>query len=281
MKNHGVFRTFWYSANILLIVSLLTIVYSGVWEFSTRSYLKGFSDAIVPYSDSPEHKVEAILTWMRNGPARRVASDPNALALRDPEQTLNYKELLEVCGTATNAFVNLAASSGLESRRLLLLDENRSAKHVVAEVLIDGTWAVADPSYRILWRSPAGKLLSREELRDETTFRLATQASPNYPPNYTFESTVHIRLGRIPILGRHLRRVLTAVWPAWEEQINWTLLAEREPFALLTVSILLFFFALVWRLLLGWYGVHRLGIARVRLRDQFIRAGGVLLSNSK
>ena len=80
--------------------------------------------------------------------------------------------------------------------------------------------------------------------------------------------------------GRDFRRIFNFIWPSWEESINWTLLLERESFAMLTISILLLCFALAARLFLGWYSSHRLGMARVRLRDQLIRAGDVLFSNS-
>ena len=108
MKSYPSLRVCWYAVNVLLIVSLGAVLYSAGWEFSTRSYLKGFSDAIVPFSDNPEQKVEAILAWMQHGPARRSTTDPGSLDARNPEDTLNYRQLLEVCGTATNAFVNLA-----------------------------------------------------------------------------------------------------------------------------------------------------------------------------
>jgi hypothetical protein len=281
MKSHPIVRVYWYIANILLVVSLVLVVYSAGWEFSTRSYLKGFSDAIIPYSDSPEQKAEAILAWMRHGPARRSAPDPGALATRNPEDTLNYQQLLGVCGTATNAFVNLAQSSGLRARRLLLQDENGSAKHVVVEVLVDNRWVVADPSYRFMLRLPTGRLVGRTELQNPEIFRAATQEIPGYPSSYTYESAVHIHLRRIPFVGRNLRRALTFIWPSWEESINWTLLLERQSFALMTISILLLCFVLAMRLFLGWYCSRKLGIVRVRLRDRLVKAGDILISNSQ
>ena len=135
---------------------------------------------------------------MAHGPARSGAADPGDLAMRDPEDTLNFEHLLQVCGTATNAFVNLAQSSGLHARRLLLLAENRTSKHVVAEVLIDDRWVVVDPSYRSFLRLPNGRLLIPAELQNSVIFRAATQAIPDYPQSYTYERTVHVRLGRIP-----------------------------------------------------------------------------------
>ena len=156
MKGHPWFRMLWYAVDAVLLVSLGASIYAGAWELTTRNYLKGFSDAVVPSTDLPEQKVEAILAWMKNGPARRSTPSPDSFSARDPEQTLNYSQLLQVCGTATNAFVNLAMSSGLQARRLLLLDQNRNAKHVVVEVLIDGTWVVVDASYQFMFKVPNG-----------------------------------------------------------------------------------------------------------------------------
>lgn len=281
MKKHPVLRVSWFAINVILAVSLAAVLYSAVWEFATQSYLKGFSDAIIPSTDNPEQKAEAILAWMAHGPARRSSEDTGALDLRNPEETLNIQQLLDVCGTATNAFVNLAQSSGLRARRLLLLDQNRSSKHVVVEVLIDNRWVVVDPSYRTIFRLPNGRMVTRQELQNPAIFLAATQSIPNYPPSYTYESTVHVRVRRIPVIGPYLRRIFSFIWPTWEEAINWTLLVERESFAMLLAFSFLFCFALAVRLFLGWYSSHRLGIPRVRLRDQLRRAGHVLVGSSE
>jgi hypothetical protein len=141
-RKHFVFKAFWRTTNVLLVVCLAGMVYAAGWEYSVRQYLKGFSDAVVPATATPEQKVEAILSWMRSGPPRALAVDPDALSHRDPETTLNYQQLLSICGTATNAFLNLARSSDLNVRRLLLLTPERTTKHVVAEVLLDEKWAI-------------------------------------------------------------------------------------------------------------------------------------------
>lgn len=281
MKRHTLFRTSWICVNVALLISAAALLFCLGWEFSVRNYLKGFSDAIIPYSSTPEQKVESILAWMQYGPARRTSASPNLLNPRNPEETLNYKELLQVCGTATNAFVNLAYSSGLQARRLLLLDPARVTKHVVVEVRIDGRWVVVDPAFRIFFRDAQGRFLTRDQLRDPAIFRQATQVIPDYPSIYTYESTAHVRLSRIPSVGRYLRILLDRVWPGWEEAFNWTLLVERESFTLLMVSAVLFLFFLASRLFLSWYGGRRLGIVRVRMRDQVWRAGAALFSHSK
>lgn len=281
MKNYPIVRACWFAVNALLIVSLLAVVYSVGWESSTRSYLKGFSDAIIPASDDSEQKIEAILQWMAHGPVRRSAADAGSLAARDPEDTLNFQQLLEVCGTATNAFVNLAQSSGLRARRLLLLDERRLSKHVVVEVLAGGRWIVVDPSYHFILRLPDGTFPTRAELKDPAILRAATQSIPNYPASYSYESTVHVRLSRIPLIGRHLRGIFNFLWPQWEEAINWTLLVERESFAMVIASLFLLCFALAARFLLAWFCQSKLGIARDRLRDQILRAGQVVVGSPR
>lgn len=281
MKNYPIVRACWFAVNALLIVSLLAVVYSVGWESSTRSYLKGFSDAIIPASDDSEQKIEAILQWMAHGPVRRSAADAGSLAARDPEDTLNFQQLLEVCGTATNAFVNLAQSSGLRARRLLLLDERRLSKHVVVEVLAGGRWIVVDPSYHFILRLPDGTFPTRAELKDPAILRAATQSIPNYPASYSYESTVHVRLSRIPLIGRYLRRIFNFLWPQWEEAINWTLLVERESFAMVIASLFLLCFALAARFLLAWFCQTKLGIVRDRLRDQILRAGQVVVGSPR
>jgi Transglutaminase-like superfamily len=270
---HRVFRGVWWSANFLLLAALLGVIYSGGWEYSVRRYLDGFSDAIVPDSEPAERQVEAILDWMRKGPPRLVAANPSALPARDPETTLNYQQLLSVCGTATNAFLNLARSNGLSVRRLLLLTPDHTAKHVVAEVLIDGRWVIVDPAYRAWLRDAKGRLLTREELRDPAIFAEAISVWPQYPKEYTYERVAHVRLTRMPVLGIGLRWMLDRVLPGWEERLDWTLLVERESFFVLCASACALLFFLLLRILLGWYADHRLNIPRFRLRSQFLRAG--------
>ena len=110
------FRMVWRSVNVALVASLLALVYSAGWEHSVRDYLDGFGDAIIPSNATPEQSVDAILQWMRTGPPRSAEPTPTGLAVRDPETTLNYQQLLAVCGTATNAFLNLARSADLQVR---------------------------------------------------------------------------------------------------------------------------------------------------------------------
>lgn len=276
-RAHPLYSVLWYGANSLLLISLAAVLWSACWEYSTREYLKGFSDAIVPFSSTPEQKAQAILDWMSHGPARMQESPGGVSDDRDPADTLNYAALLKVCGTATNAFINLADSSGLPARRLLLLDKNRSTMHVVAEVPIGGRWIVVDPAFRAVLRDPGGALLTREDLAKPTVFAAATAKISDYDPAYVYSNTVHIRLSRFGGPGRFLQRVLSASAPGWEDSAALSLLVERESLGALALSVTLLFVFFVFRAGLRWYGESHLGIASSRFRWRIVRLGRALM----
>jgi hypothetical protein len=275
---YHLFRAGWWGTNLLLAVALGAVLYSAWWEYSVRQYLKGFSDAIVPATASSEEQVEAIFNWMNNGPPRPVAANPAELSSRDPETTLNYRQLLSVCGSATNAFLNLSRSAGLNARRLLLLTPDHKTKHVVAEVPIDGRWVVVDPSYRLILRDAQGHLLTRKQLQDPATLAQATSVVPNYPAEYNYAHFAHIRLARLPLDGFHLRRVLDTLNPGWEESLDWSLLLERESFFSLVLALAFAFFFLALRFVFAWYADYRLRIPRFHLREHFLRAGAAFFT---
>jgi Transglutaminase-like superfamily len=272
------FRTVWWLSNLLLTVALIGAIWAGVWEFSTRQYLKGFSDAVVPEAAAPQQKAEAILTWMRNGPPRLEAQNPSQLSYRDPEVTLNYRQLLEVCGTATNAFLNLSRSAGLNSRRLLLLSPDRTAHHVVAEVEVDGRWIIVDPVYRTFMKDSHGNLLTRKDLQNPEIFREATSLVPGYLPEYTYERFAHVRLGALPFHGAKLRQFLDTVFPTWDEYLDWSLLLERRSFLYLFLSVNSLIVLMLIRVILGWLADHRLKISRFHLRANLSRATAAFFS---
>ncbi|HXN71933.1 MAG TPA: hypothetical protein VN861_05195 [Candidatus Acidoferrales bacterium] len=271
-ERHPIFRSVWFTVNVLLVASIFLAVYSAGWEFSTRRYLKGFSDAIVPATSPGDEKVEAILHWMAHGPARRNSQADKLQGDRDPTDTLNYEALLRVCGTATNAFINLVDTGHMEVRRLLLVDSHEMTKHVVAEVLVDGRWIVVDPTFRVVMRGEDGTALTREELSDSATLAVATRELKGYDPTYTYNEVVHIRLARFHFFGSLLRRILDRAVPGWEDTPFMTLIVERESFAAMISAFLLLIFLILLRTALRWYGEKRLGVHSVRIRHQLLRA---------
>jgi hypothetical protein len=277
-RQHRIFRGIWWSSNLLLAVAFVAMLYSCVREYSVRRYLDGFSDAIVPNSLPEEQKVQAILDWMRAEPSRAETKDPSELATRDPEITLTYRQLLNVCGTATNAFLNLARSSDLRVRRLLLLSPDHRTKHVVAEVLMNERWVIIDPTYRVIMKDAQGHFLTRKDLQNPDVFSQATGGIPNYPKEYTYDQFAHIRIARLPLEGLHLRRLLDSISPGWDEAVDWSLLLERESFFYLVVSLVATLFFLLLRVMLAWYADSRLRVPRFHLREHAIRAGAAFFS---
>lgn len=258
--------------NLLLAIVVVSSLYAGVREYSVRRYLDGFSDAIVPNSIPEEQRLEGILNWMRIEPSRAVATDPDSLSKRNPEMTLTYSQLLNVCGTATNAFLNLARSSDLKARRLLLLSPDNNTKHVVAEVLLGGQWIIVDPTYRTILKDAAGRYLTRKDLQDPAIFEQAVSTIPLYPREYNYKYFAHVRLSRVPYVGFGLRKILGTVAPGWDEAVDWSLLLERESFFYLVLSVSGILFFLLLRAVLAWYADSRLRIPRFHLREHFVRA---------
>jgi Transglutaminase-like superfamily len=267
-NRHRVFRAAWYAQNVFLILSILVCAYSGVWEYSTRRFLKGFSDAVVPEPAPAQEKVEAILNWMAHGPARREGGPVLTSPDRNPTDTLNYASLLKICGSATNAFINLAESAGLPTRRLLLLDSRWMTNHVVAEALVDGRWIVVDPAFRTVLRGATGQLLTREELVNPAVRAAATKGIKGYSPEYTFDRTAHVRWARLGFVGLPLQRVLDWLLPDWEDSTAVSLLLERESLAMMLFMVVLVAFLTLLRIWLRWYGENRLGFRCVRFRKQ-------------
>jgi hypothetical protein len=275
----AIFRVVWRTVNMLLIASLLFLGYAATWEYSVRRYLKGFSDAVVPAGSSAEDKVTAILEWIRTGPPRTSEPGPaNGLSWRDPEVTLNYQKLLAICGTATNAFLNLSRSAGLQARRLLLMTPEHNTKHVVAEVLIDDRWIIVDPTYRTIMRDANGRTLTRKDMQDPILFSEATRNIPNYPSLYDYKYYAHVRIARLPLDGFGLRKLLQKIYPNWDEDSDWSLLLERESFFFFFVSLVCFIVFFLARLGLAWYADKRLRVPRFHLRRHVARAGATLFS---
>jgi hypothetical protein len=188
--------------------------------------------------------------------------------------------LLNVCGSASNAFINLAEAAGLKTRRLLLLDASGGTKHVVVEVKWDDRWVVVDPSFRSVFRDHSGRALTKQDLRNPEIFRDAISRIPNYTPTYTFEHNVHIRLTRILVLGPFLRRALNFSFPKWEEAINWGYFAESPSLWPIFASLPLFLVGIFIRFVLHWYGRRRLGVAPLGFRRQLAKTDAVFLHRS-
>ena len=188
--------------------------------------------------------------------------------------------LLKVCGSASNAFINLAEAAGVKTRRLLLLDASGGAKHVVVEAWWDHRWVVVDPSFRSVFRDRSGRALSKEDLRNPAIFQDAISRIPNYEPTYTFNRTVHVHLTRIPIVGVFLRRSLDSWFPGWEEMVNWGYLPEHPSLWPIVISFPVIFLGIVIRQTVRKYSREKLGAKTFGFRKRLIETGRVFLQKS-
>jgi len=150
-------------------------------------------------------------------------------SIADPEDTLNYEELLRVCGTATNAFVNLAASGGIEARRLLLLGPDWTQNTSLRKCTWVGAGSSWIPRSTRFCGTIKGRLLTREQLAAPGTLRDATLYIPEYNPSYNYERTTHVRLARIPLIGRFLPKALNSVLPDWKSPSIGQLWSKGNP----------------------------------------------------
>jgi len=248
--------------NALVISVFLLLVCGLAWNYSTHRYLKGFADAILPLEGSPQEKTEALLKWFRDGPHRITAPLAGSASLsdRDPVAIVQSARLLKTCGSASNAFINLADVAGLRTRRLLLLARSGGTMHVVAEVQWGDRWVVVDPGFAGVFEDRSGRALTKEELRDPEVFRDAISRISGYSPTYTFERTAHINLKRIPLLGDLLRRTLDRLLPGWEEAVNWGFFLENPSLWLISVSSLLLLLGTLAYLIVNGYSGSKRGI---------------------
>jgi len=157
-------------------------------------------------------------------------------------------------------------------RRLLLLTPERTTKHVVAEVLLDGKWLIVDPTYRLVMKDKQGHLLTRRDLQNPAVFAEATSVVPDYPAVYNYATFAHVRIAKLPLQGLHMRVVLDKIYPGWDEAADWSLLLERESFFVLCLFVAGSVFFLLMRETLAWYADSKLKIRRFHLREHFARA---------
>jgi hypothetical protein len=131
----------------------------------------------------------------------------------------------------------------------------------------------------MIMRNAQGRLLTRQELQNPAIFEQAVSSIPNYPREYNYEHSAHVRLERVPLFAvLHLRRVLDGIYLGWDEAVDWSLLLERESFFYVMLSATATMFFLLLRVALAWCADRRLKIPRFRLRTKAVRAGAALFS---
>ncbi len=151
--------------------------------------------------------------------------------------------------------------------RALLLTPERSTKHVVAEVSLEGRWIIVDPTYRVMQRDAQSNFLTRKDLQNPQTFREATSQIPKYVPEYNYDSYAHVRLSAVPLHGFHIRETID-----WDEYLDWSLLLVRRSFLFFFLSVNALLCLLILRVVPGFLAGHHFQVNRFRLRNKLSRA---------
>ncbi len=116
------------------------------------------------------------------------------------------------CGSRSRVVVAMLQRRHVRSRLLLLLDDQGRSIHTVVEAWIKGRWAVADPTFGIVYKHPDGSYATALELqRDSTLLHAHTSPLPEYPAAYDYLSMSHVNWHKIPVLMPTLERVLVAM----------------------------------------------------------------------
>jgi hypothetical protein len=147
---------------------------------------------------------------------------------------------------------------------LLLTPEGRT-KHVVAEVYIDGRWAIVDPDYHLLMKDARGNLLTSKDLQNQETLQDATSSLRDYRKEYTYDRYAHVRLAALPFNSPRVRSLAEWFFPDGEQYLDWSLLIERRSFLYLSISVCLLFFLALLRTILAFVGDHYLHVPRFHL----------------
>lgn len=235
------------TSTVVFLLGLLLFADGVVKTYSSHRYLKGFADAIVPLNGSAEEKSEALLAWFRHTPSRSGTLVQGTSDLRDPVYIVQNERLLKICGSASNAFLNLADAGGLTTRRLLLFGPSGGTAHVVVEVKWDDRWVVVDPQHAAVFTDAAGRPLTRDELRDPAVFQDAISRIPGYSSLYTFQHTAHLHLKRIPFLGALVERALNRFSPGWDNALDWGYVPENPSLWPILLSLPLLLLAILLR----------------------------------
>lgn len=261
-----IFRTLALVTDGIVLLSVVALLYGAVWNYATAQYVAGFADSIAAVNGSAHQKCEALLKWVaRTAPVSRVYL---YAAHRSPFKILPENHGPYDCGSYTNMFVKLATASGMRSRRLLLLDAFGETKHVLAEVWLDNRWVVTDPTSGAFFVAPNGQLLTKDDLRNASTFRSAISHIQGYPVDDDFSHATHIRLERVPYFGHQLRRALDRLHPGWDDAADWGYLPDHPPLWPILAAMVLLPFGTAARILFDRYERKMLRLARGPLHQR-------------
>jgi hypothetical protein len=116
------------------------------------------------------------------------------------------------CGSKVWLLCFLAGRAGLQARELRLCDRGHAARHVLCEIMIDGRWAVFDPTADLDFRRSDGEFATAEELRDPRLLAAnAARVSGYDARRWRFDYAERLHFEKLPVIGAWLRRAAAQV----------------------------------------------------------------------
>ncbi len=145
------------------------------------------------------------------------------------------------CGSHSAVVIAMLRQHGVPARPLLLCNDRGHVVHTVVEAGIGGRWAVADPTFGIVFRRRDGQLATREEIAaDPERFHAQVDGVRNYLPEYDYDSVTLMNWNKLPVVFPLVRRGLElTLGPERTERIAKPLLwlRPRASFGLLCLLV--------------------------------------------
>lgn len=116
------------------------------------------------------------------------------------------------CGSLSRVVKAMLKATGARVRLRLLLDESGASVHTVVEVLDDGRWIVADPTYGIVYHLRDGRGATAADLGDDPAlFHAHVDTIPGYSRYFDYDAHTLLNWEKVPILLPAIRDALTGV----------------------------------------------------------------------
>ena len=173
-------------------------------------------DQIVQSNVNPDmnerEKIIHIMHWVHWKVSlinRSIKYEPE---LGKPDFLITPKQILTVggaCGNSTKLFVALVQRAKFKARPLLIISNGVIGAHVVAEVWVEGRWAIFDPIFGYFYSTPEGYLATAKHIQENPEL-LKKVVDRNYPiKSYSYQYITRTNWRKIPpILYTLLHKLL-------------------------------------------------------------------------
>ena len=213
------------------LILLNSALFTSVWM--DRRYIAALTEEVVPSKDTDDRAVVDVVTeYVRSDLHHANAAEVDRMPTWQrwnylynpfrigPRTALEYGGDHEgACGSSSRVMMEMLRARDIDSRFVILLNDNLKSLHTLLEVSIDGRWGTVDPLYGIVYRHADGRPASALELRDNADLfasnakhgweygygpeRLETRHAYNID-KYNFRNVHYFNFGKFGSLGQAL-----------------------------------------------------------------------------